>query len=392
MSKPQQLPSGRWRIRAFDANGARISRTFPTFAMARAELARLEVETAETVVRRERFGSAEMTVAEAWSAFMGGRRRAPDATERRFAERGGTYTRHYTHHIEPYLAGKRLSDLTPAVLRQWINTLVAKPIARPGTDDADKAPRLSPSTIRGVVVTLRQIAKSQDVPLLVILDRRLRQGRRRRPKRALQNIDEVRALVHAARRLPWFQVAAAIACYCGARLGEVASLRWRNIDWAAGQVSVEMSWDGPLKGRTRDDGDDLDDLEEGEDRRVLPLHPDLAAILEAWRKKVPHGPDDRVVLVGGVRPLRERRDDVAYRTRSACRRAGLRPITFHALRASYATIAAGQGLPIAKLSALLGHRDVSTTAIYVRTESASAAQDPRALLGTPADRAELGLN
>jgi len=39
----------------------------------------------------------------------------------------------------------------------------------------------------------------------------------------------VRAFLHAAVREPWFKVAAAIACHAGVRLGEVASLRWKNI-------------------------------------------------------------------------------------------------------------------------------------------------------------------
>lgn len=69
------------------------------------------------------------------------------------------------------------------------------------------------------------------------------------------------------------------------------------------------------------------------------------------------GPDEPVVLVGGVRPLRKGYDDRAGKTRWACKRAGLAPLTFHSLRATYATLIADAGLPIGKLSALLGHSD-----------------------------------
>ena len=71
---------------------------------------------------------------------------------------------------------------------------------------------------------------------------------------------------------------------------------------------------------------------------------------------------------------------LAARTRAACKRAKLTPLTFHALRASYATIASGQGLPLPQLQALLGHADVKTTSIYLRPESARAALDPRACI------------
>jgi integrase len=56
--------------------------------------------------------------------------------------------------------------------------------------------------------------------------------------------------------------------------------------------------------------------------------------------------------------------------------AGLEPLTFHSLRATYATLTADAGLPITKLSALLGHADAATTAIYIRPESSRAAVDP----------------
>src|SRR5262249_55405508 len=162
---------------------------------------------------------------------------------------------------------------------------------------------------------------------------------RSRP-RALQCVEDVRALLDACRD-PWFKVAAAIACYCGARLGEVASLRWRHVGDET--ITIALSWEGPLKARYEDD-------EEG--ARVAPLDPELAAILKAWREVTDGGPNERVVLVNGKRPLREGYDDVAAKTRSACKRAGLTPITFHSLRASYATLVADQGLPIAKLQAL----------------------------------------
>ena len=72
---------------------------------------------------------------------------------------------------------------------------------------------------------------------------------------------------------------------------------------------------------------------------------------------------------------------MAQKTGAACKRAGLAPITFHSLRATYATLVADQGLPIASLSKLLGHADASTTAIYIWPEAAPAALDPRAQIG-----------
>ncbi|HWO17262.1 MAG TPA: hypothetical protein VNO30_00740 [Kofleriaceae bacterium] len=54
--------------------------------------------------------------------------------------------------------------------------------------------------------------------------------------------------------------------------------------------------------------------------------------------------------------------------------------TANARRRSGSDDDADQGLPVSKLSALLGHADAATTAIYVRREAHHAAKDPRARL------------
>lgn len=368
MSTPRKLPSGRWRVRWIDGAGKRQSRTFATHDLARAALRRLEVEADEEGERRQRFGAGALTVREAFAAFMARRRPDPGNTLRRFEERTGAYERAFTLHIEPHLGDVRLVDLSPRVLREWLDKLATTRTARPGETNADGR-TLSSSTIRSVIVALRQLCKANDVVVAVPLPTSLRQKRRRSRPRALQSIEDVRALLGACRDA-WFRVACALACHIGARLGEIASLRWRHV--GADSITIALSWEGPLKARYEDDDDAA---------RVLPLGAELAEILAAWRAVTRGGPDDLVVLVDGVRPLREGVDDMAAKTRAACRRAGLEPLTFHALRASYATITADAGLPLSKLQALLGHTAASTTAIYIRPESSHAAADPRAILG-----------
>lgn len=367
MSKPKQLPSGLWQIRWVDGDGERKSASFPTFKLAATELRLRQTAAAEDRARRERDDNSTRTVADAGARFFAGRRRPEHMTERRFESRGRRHRVNFDHHIAPHIGERRLCDLTPRVLREWIELLASKPTGRPG--EKNTAGRtLSAGTIRAIVCTLRQIAKASDVKLEILLAEPLRQRKRRSRPRALTSLADVRALLEQCRD-PWFKVAAALACYSGMRLGEIASLRWRHI--ATTSILIESSWGGPVKNSHGDD----------EGARVVPLHPELAAILDAWRKTTNGGPDGHVVLFQGKRPLVERADDVAAKTRNACRRAGLTSVSFHGLRASYATICADQGLPVSKLAALLGHADIATTGIYVRPESADAALDPRALLG-----------
>jgi integrase len=367
MSKPQKR-SGGYRIRWIDANGKRQSETFKTYELARSALRTRETGAEDDRERRERFGTESMTVSEAGEAFLANRKRDPNNTERRFLKLGRERRTDFETHIKPHIGPVKLCDLTPPVLRRWLETLMATKTARRGeTNETGRT--LSASRIRNITTTLRQIAKANDVPLVIMLADQLRQKRKRRKPKALQSIAEVRALLEACTDL-WFKVAAAIACHCGARLGEVASLRWRDV--GAEMVTIAMSWEGPLKARYEDDDDAA---------RVVPLTAELAVILSEWRLVTKGRPNDRIVLVRGKRPMIEGRDDVAAKTRAACKRAQLTPLTFHQLRHTYGTILSDQGLPIGKLAALLGHADVKTTSIYINPESANAAMDPRARLG-----------
>lgn len=367
MSKPVKLPSGAYRIRWLDADGKRQSATFGSFDLARSELRHRESEAEETAALRRRDPAAAITVAQGFARWRADDRRGPGDTERRHTLRWRRREHHFRVHIEPTLGPALLADLAPRRIKEWINVLASTPTHRPGEKNTPGR-TLSAATIRAIVVTLSQLMKSNDVKPEILLPEAMKQKKRRSRPRAFQSIEDVRAFLGGCRE-PWFKVAAAIACYAGARLGEIASLRWHHIGEST--ITIALSWEGPLKARYENDDDAA---------RVVPLDHELAAILEAWRKVTKAEPDDHVVVVGGDlrRPLRERFDDMALKTRSACKRAGLAPLTFHSLRASYATITADQGLPIGRLSALLGHNDAATTAIYIRPESEHAVTDPRA--------------
>ncbi len=251
MAKPQKIKNAdgttSWRIRYMGADGKRVSLTVATFDLARSELRRLETGADEDRARRARLGDAALTVRAAYARFMAERRPDPRNTERRFLARGRELKRTYLRHIEPHLGDVELHDLTPARLREWIGKLAETPTGRRGEKNEGKR-TLAAASIRAIVTTLRQIAKANDVPLVVMLGQSLKQKRRRSKPRAFQSIEDVRAFLESFRD-PWFKVAAAIACYAGARLGEIASLRWRHIGETT--ITIALSWEGHSRPATR---------------------------------------------------------------------------------------------------------------------------------------------
>ena len=92
----------------------------------------------------------------------------------------------------------RPCDLTPRVLREWLDKLATTRTARPGERN-ESGRTLSASSIRHVVVTLRQLAKDNDAKIEIPQVSSLRQKRRKtRPPGAA--IDRRRA--RAPRGLP----------------------------------------------------------------------------------------------------------------------------------------------------------------------------------------------
>ena len=84
------------------------------------------------------------------------------------------------------------------------------------------------------------------------------------------------------------------------------------------------------------------------------------------------------------------RSKVTKRFQEACRSAGVRVITFHDLRHTFATRLAANGEPLRTIQEFLGHADAKTTQIYahyapsaheVERVNAAFANDP-SLTGT----------
>lgn len=106
--------------------------------------------------------------------------------------------------------------------------------------------------------------------------------------------------------------------------------------------------------------------------RTVPLPAELATLLRRWRLATGANSDGLVIVRpgrdGALRGLLEC-DELGKFTRRACKRARIAPVTFHALRATFGTHAADAGMPIGQLRAILGPANITTTAIYLRSDS-----------------------
>jgi integrase len=360
MSKPIQLPSGRWRIQWFDSYGKRKSETFDAFDVARSALRERERE-----VDKIRAGLAQprsdQRLREAAIEWIASREPSPSAApdvKRLRGNRVRDNQRHLDHHILPELGELRLPEVTQEVVQKFIRHLEGKRTARKGEKNEGEASRtLKPATIANIIITLRKMLNDLGYPIRVAY---------KVPESGYgwikQPADVARFL--EACNPDWFRMACELAVYAGLRQGEVAGLRWDRVDFDRGLIQVDRSYEGPTKSKHA---------------RAVPLSPDLAASLKRWRLATGAGGKGLVVTLENERGERVsigERTDMGKRTRRTCKAAKVDPVTFHQLRHTYAShLAERVSLPI--VGAVLGHADPKTTARYAHVDTASLARDSR---------------
>lgn len=181
------------------------------------------------------------------------------------------------------------------------------------------------------------------------LARAAREGRHRKPPKHPTGIE------WRAKLRQQDQQDAAIfftAAYAGLRLGELRSLRWRDLDFGKRLIHVRHSYvmrseDAPKSGRVRS----------------VPMIDQVATALDQLSRRNGWTGEGDLVFVS---PTGEHIEDSALRRRfyAALKAAGLKHIRFHDLRHSFGTLAV-QVFPLTDVKAYMGHADIATTMIYV---------------------------
>jgi len=163
--------------------------------------------------------------------------------------------------------------------------------------------------------------------------------------------DEVRFLLLKAKehKHPWYYHWC-LAIYSGMRNGELFALSWDQVDLVNGIINVKFSWNKKGLKKTKS-GDD----------RVVDIAPKLAEILIQIKKE---NPDSHFVL---PRSRDWEKGEQARILRGFLTGIGLRPVRFHDLRATFATMLLIKGVEPIKVMVMGGWKDMKTMQIYMRT-------------------------
>ncbi len=188
--------------------------------------------------------------------------------------------------------------------------------------------------------------------------RKLREPKR--PRRYLSKDEIARLIEHSPKH---FRPLVVAAVYTGARKSELTALRWSDIDFDRGKITLVRSKVGNVD--------------------AIDLHPAVrTALLRLRMRRKKTGPGDHVFLSRRGTPF----SNVTKSWAIALRGAGLEGregLTFHCLRHSFATHFLEGGGAVTDLQQQLGHAALATTQIYAaslseRRRSAVLALDFRA--------------
>ncbi len=253
------------------------------------------------------------------------------------------------------IGSRKLSELTPALLRGELNRLAAEPYSRAAprktvTLTARRTPshkpreyKRAPSSVNRYKETLSKVLSVAEReyewlaenPLRKIPDRREARGR----VRYLSN-DERTALLEASKAQSPDLYALVVCALCtGARSGELLGLTWRDVDFERNRAILN---------RTKND-----------ERRALSLAGPARTLLRA-RSKVRRIDTDLVF----PHPTTRRPFDYANPFKAAVASAGIKNFRFHDLRHTAASYLAMNGATTPEIAAVLGHKTLAMVKRY----------------------------
>jgi integrase len=165
--------------------------------------------------------------------------------------------------------------------------------------------------------------------------------------KSMTDADAIRILAAAS---DTGKVAIALAYYGGFRANEVRGLRWSDVDFKTGFITVRRGICG---------GEEAPPKSHAE--RQVPMAGPLRALLEPRSKKKP-SPWAPVAITAFGKPWGDH--GLRQMFERAQKRAGLEGWTFHSLRHGFATTLFRRGAAAPVVQKLLGHADLKTTQIY----------------------------
>ncbi len=241
-----------------------------------------------------------------------------------------------TSPIRRYFGRKRLSAITERDLDRF---------------QRDRSREVGPSTVRKNLTLLATMFRTAKRWGLIRVNPTADLVKPPEPRHRVRylGLDEWQRLIVMAE--PWLKPILGMAICTGARLKEVVSLRWDNVDREAGWLYLTAD----NKTATP---------------RQIPLGKSARTIIEGQVRHV-RSPFVFTSTTGETYVSTRERNRVSQRTRAAMRAAGIADASFHTVRHTVGSWLGQRGFSEAQIGALLGHAAATMTGRYVHFQADS---------------------
>lgn len=340
-----------YRAWVFDAPaGKKVRRTFSSLGAAQA-WRRGERSTAVTERARRERGHADQTVGQAADQLLAGMRTGAILT--RSGQRyKPSSLRGYEQAIEGRvkdvkvrgmtMAERQLTDVRRWDVQEWVEEVRRLPSSRGTAPD--------PSTVRNALMPLRVIfGRAVDAGIVATNPTTGIKLEQVTARRDAVEPDIALSVITAAPerdRAIW-----AAAFYAGLRLGELRALQWGDVDFDAGVLRINRSWDAK---------EGMIDPKSAAGKRRVPIAAKLRIALEEHRARARHtGSDDLVFGASAARAF----DGGNFRRRSAkaLSDAGLGHVSLHQARHTFASMMIAANVQAKTLQEYMGHSSITVT-------------------------------
>ncbi len=248
-------------------------------------------------------------------------------------------------HILPELGDMRMSTLTTAQLNEFIHNKLTY-------GRLNSCGGLSPKSVRDIMTVFRSIESYAEMEYGVSRTHFTMPKQEKRSLDVFTKDERRRIESHLMNNLDQTNIAVLLCMFSGLRVGELCGLKWGDIDYENGTISVERTVQRINKGGSSEVI--VGTPKSKSSVRLVPVPKFIMNILSQNRK------DGRLyVITGKLKPVEPR--TMQYRFKSILKKCGVRTVHFHMLRHSYATLCIEQGFDPKTLSELLGHADASIT-------------------------------
>lgn len=321
MEKPQKLPSGRWRARIY-RDGRKVSLgTYDT-----------QDDAYEAQLNARKYQDEKKGNIKFWryaEAYLNSNKDnwAPGTWE--------NYVRDYNNHLRPTFGEKKLTDVTPTMVRRWWGAMEGK-----------KGPRRSSYFVLSQI--MKQAVEDGEIQKWVSVKGASRTVANKRPSVSIETVNLLKMLSAD----PQVSVVIQVLVSSGLRIGEVLALNWEDFDALNRtlRVSKRQTRFGEQDGRKKHADADI----------LQPISSMCTEALKQWREF--SGPG---AIFKNMKGKRLTYYDWHHRWDKLRAEFGLKEVHTHDIRSTHLTEFAKHAT-LKDLMERGGHSDVRSALIYQR--------------------------